>query len=116
MNKSEMIVGAIVLYDASPMPTIARKRANVSKVGIYDPINVVALQSATPAIMFHRLEYRSPRYPKTGAHIMYDITNVVCRRPPLLSSILNFSCISGRTPGPFWKYQKKNIVHKIKIF
>lgn len=56
-----MIVGAIVLYEASPMPTIARKIAKVVKLGMYDPRIVVALHSATPEIMFHRLEYRSPR-------------------------------------------------------
>lgn len=51
-----MIVGAIVLYEASPIPTIARNIINVPYDSIYDPINVVALQSATPEIMFHRRE------------------------------------------------------------
>lgn len=56
MNKSEMIVGAIVLYEASPIPTIARNMMKVVYEFIYDPINVVALHSATPEIMFHRRE------------------------------------------------------------
>lgn len=51
-----MMVGAIVLYEASPIPTNARNSINVPYESINDPMNVVALQSATPEIMFHRRE------------------------------------------------------------
>lgn len=55
------MVGAIVLYEASPMPTIARKIMNDLYVGMYEPKNVVPLHRATPNIMIQRREYRSPK-------------------------------------------------------
>lgn len=82
-----MIVGAIVLYDASPIPTIARNDINVPYDGIIEPNIVVPLHKATPNIIIHRREYLSPKYPNIGAQIIYDMTNAVCNKPLSISVI-----------------------------
>jgi hypothetical protein len=74
---SEIKVGAIVEYDASPIPTIARAIMNHLKSVIKDPSNVVAPHNAIPKAIICFLEYRSPKYPNIGAKIMYDKIKVV---------------------------------------
>lgn len=56
-----MIVGAIVLYDASPIPTKPRKNRNHLKSFTNDPKKVVVDHITTPIIIIERREYRSPK-------------------------------------------------------